>query len=804
MKDLLKLLFALCITLNPLAQLVAQINAGADVNVCMGETVTLNAVATGGFGTDSYSFEVYNYQPESYTGGIPVTFPGNQDDQIAGPFPIGFQFCFFNNYYSEFYIGTNGWVGFTNNASWTTYTSQAIPSTNAAVPKNCIMAPWQDWYPGSSTSPVVFYKITGTAPNRKLVVYWDQCPMFSCTTEYGTFQIVLNEQSSIVENHLTNKPNCTWAGGTATQGVHNSDGTVAFTATGRNSTAWTASNESTRFVPSGIKWYTNYPNGAIVGYGPDLTIAPTITTTYTAVVNMCGGQVFTDDVTVFVLPADDASFSYGTSTFCRSGFSGPPSASFPGGTYSAMPAGLNIDPATGDIDLASSTAGTYTVTHTTNGSCPDSESIVLTVVNSPSATFSYPSPVYCMAAANPLPVFPSGSSAGTFTSSPAGLVFTDALTGEINLSASAPGTYTITNTIPPWGACPQVSYSTSISLTFVSADFNYPLNAYCTTSENPVPVFSAGATAGNFSASPSGLVFVSALTGEINLAASAQGHYVVTNTIAASSSCPEVSHATNIEIVSISAVFGYPLSSYCSNLPNPLPQFPPGSSSGTYTATPSGLVFVNPGTGQINLSASAPGIYTVTNTIPPWAACPEVSYSTTVEILPAPPIAAIPQGPEILCQNPPDTEYVTSPLANTTSYNWTLTPQAAGVISGTGITAIVNWNNQFTGLANIVVRGNNSCGNGLASPPLIVDINAGPGLPARPTGPVLHCQGPGITDYSTSGSSGAATYEWQLIPSSAGALSINGPHASITWSASFSGLAQLSVRGINACGTSSW
>ncbi|NTW26291.1 MAG: T9SS type A sorting domain-containing protein, partial [Lentimicrobium sp.] len=42
------------------------------------------------------------------------------------------------------------------------------------------------------------------------------------------------------------------------------------------------------------------------------------------------------------------------------------------------------------------------------------------------------------------------------------------------------------------------------------------------------------------------------------------------------------------------------------------------------------------------------------------------------------------------------------------------------------------------------------------------------------------------------------------IPSSAGALSINGPHASITWSASFSGLAQLSVRGINACGTSSW
>jgi hypothetical protein len=140
------------------------------------------------------------------------------------------------------------------------------------------MAPWQDWYPGNGGSfepPYVFYYTTGVAPNRKLVVYWFQCPMFACLTTRGSFQIVLNEQNSIIENHLTNKPFCTWQGNAATQGVHNANGTVAFTATNRNCTSWTTSDESTRFVPSGVKWYVGgYPGGTIVGYGQVLVISP--------------------------------------------------------------------------------------------------------------------------------------------------------------------------------------------------------------------------------------------------------------------------------------------------------------------------------------------------------------------------------------------------------------------------------------------------------------------------------------------------------------------------------------------------
>lgn len=641
MDFLRKLAGAVCLNAFFLLPAIAQINAGPDLFVCQGTTVTLNAVASGGYGTDSYTFEVFPFQPEAYTGGTPVTFSGNQDDQIAGPFNLGFQFCFFNTYYNQFYIGSNGWVGFSYSSSWTTYTSQAIPSTSSAVPKNCIMAPWQDWHPGVSSSygpPYVFYKTVGTAPNRKLVVYWKSCPMYSCTTTYGTFQIVLNEQSSIIENHITNKPNCTsWAGGTATQGVHNSNGTIAFTATNRNSTQWTVTNESTRFVPSGIKWYTGgYPGGTIVGYGPELIVTPPVTTTYTAVVNLCGGLVYTDDVVVTIFPTDNAAFSYGSSTLCQSGNSGLPVTSFPGGSYTATPAGLQINPSTGNINLGASNTGTYTVTHITNGTCPDTASIVLSVVTSPSATFAYPLPAYCETAQNPLPVFP------------------------------------------------------------------------------------------------------------------------------------------------------------------------PGSTAGTFTATPTGLVFANQFTGEINLAASNPGTYSVTNTIPPNSVCPSVNYTTQIQIGSLPPTANTPVGPTDFCENPANTQYSTTPLGNTQTYTWTLLPAAAGTIQSNGPNALVNWSDQFNGPAGIKVSGGNACGEGESSPPLIIHISPLPKETGTPEGPESVCQGQGNAVYETSGSAFANNYDWELTPANAGSFLGNGQSISINWSATFNGTAQLRVRGVNDCGTSIW
>jgi len=199
------------------------------------------------------------------------------DDSQQGPFNIGFNFCFFGTTYTQFYIGSNGWISFSA-AQPTTFTSQTIPTGNGLVPKNCIMGPWQDWHPGLGGQ--IKYQTSGVAPCRKLTVSWVGVPMFSCTGNQGTFHIVIYESTNVIENHIQSKPACIqWQGGTAVQGIHNLAGTIGITVPGRNSTAWVTNNDSWRWTPSGpvvnpvLTWYqVGNPNP--IGTGPTITVTP--------------------------------------------------------------------------------------------------------------------------------------------------------------------------------------------------------------------------------------------------------------------------------------------------------------------------------------------------------------------------------------------------------------------------------------------------------------------------------------------------------------------------------------------------
>jgi gliding motility-associated-like protein len=211
----------------------------------------------------------------------PQTNTGNQlfmtDDSQQGPFNIGFNFCFFGTTYTQFYVGSNGWISFSGGQP-TTFTSQTIPTGNALVPKNCIMGPWQDWHPGLGGQ--IRYQTSGVAPCRKLTVSWIGVPMFSCTGNQGTFHIVIYESTNVIENYIQNKPACVqWQGGTSVEGIHNLAGTIGITVPGRNSTAWVANNDAWRWTPSGpvvtpvLTWYqVGNPNP--IGTGPTITVTP--------------------------------------------------------------------------------------------------------------------------------------------------------------------------------------------------------------------------------------------------------------------------------------------------------------------------------------------------------------------------------------------------------------------------------------------------------------------------------------------------------------------------------------------------
>jgi hypothetical protein len=201
----------------------------SDTTICEPGPVTLEILEAPSYGTESYTFQEVAYAAESYSG----TSVELSDDSYGGPYSIGFSFCFLGNEYTQFYIGSNGWLSFGGaGALSTTYTSATIPSTGAGVPKNCIMGPWQDWHPGLCDN-CIKYQTIGTAPNRKLVLSYDNVPMYSCTGTYGKFQIVLHETSNMIENHITDKNYCAWAGGTATQGVHSLSGTLGLYGSGQ-------------------------------------------------------------------------------------------------------------------------------------------------------------------------------------------------------------------------------------------------------------------------------------------------------------------------------------------------------------------------------------------------------------------------------------------------------------------------------------------------------------------------------------------------------------------------------------------
>ncbi len=174
----------------------------------------------------------------------------------------------------------------------------------------------------------------------------------------------------------------------------------------------------------------------------------------------CGTSA--DNMTLNIINVDDAGFSYSSGTFCATASNPSPTVNTPGGTFTSSPAGLVIDAGTGLVDLASSVPQSYTITYTTNGTCPNSSTVSFTITNGFDSEFSYAGP-FCQYSSNPLPVHTTGSD-GVYSSTPSGLIFTNTSTGEIDLSASSPGTYTVTNTIAASGGCAASTSSYTVQI----------------------------------------------------------------------------------------------------------------------------------------------------------------------------------------------------------------------------------------------------------------------------------------------------------------------------------------------------
>ena len=314
-------------------------------------------------------------------------------------------------------------------------------------------------------------------------------------------------------------------------------------------------------------------------------------------------------VTVTVNPMDSVAFSYSSQTYCQTGANPTPvNTGLAGGTYTAAPATLVINPVTGFVNVSASPLGTYTITYTTTGICPNTLSVLLTITTAPSAVFSYIPNVYCQGGSpNPQPTYGPGASGETFTATPAGLVFVSSSTGEVNLQLSTPGTYTVTNTILAAGGCAASSATTTIVINpeaTVSAGGN---GTVCSSGGYQLAgTFGGGATSATWTTSGTGSFNNPALTNAIYTPSAADiAAGIVTLTLTTNNPagpCPSVSDVLTLTINPAAVVDAGANATICSGTTYTL--------SGTFSGGASSLTWSTSGSGTFDNTSLPNATYT--------------------------------------------------------------------------------------------------------------------------------------------------------------------------------------------------
>ena len=326
-------------------------------------------------------------------------------------------------------------------------------------------------------------------------------------------------------------------------------------------------------------------------------------------------------------PCPSATISYPGSPYCsNAGTISVTISGTGGGTYISKP-GLSLNFYTGDIDPANSIPGTYTVIYTLDATagCPEfSTTATITINNAPNASISYPNPSYCTGSGN-ISVSLSGDQGGTFSSS-AGLSI-DINTGEINCSASSPGSYTVSYTVS--NSCGSYTASTDISIESTpDVSISYDNSPYCANA-GIVSVTLNGIGGGTYSSSPG--LSIDPTNGRIDVSASTPGTYTVYYVVS-SGNCSTTA-STTVTITEIpNATISYPASPYCANggMANVAIS---GTTGGVFSADPG--LSINSSTGAIDLAASAPGTYTVTYYIAS-SGCGDFTTTTDITVNAAP------------------------------------------------------------------------------------------------------------------------------------------------------------------------
>jgi len=626
-------------------------------------------------GTESYTVSSIAYAPPFPFSGGEGSVSITTDDRwspLINMTPNGsiqdFNFCFYGNVYNKLLLTDNGAITFSiagpggNGGRYTPDTgsgfafTQTIPNTpvGQALPYiNSIFGVLQDTWPARSPSDFsINYEVLGTYPCRafvfniyKLAAYGTQC-----TTQLQTNQVVLYEGSNIIDVYVESRTPCpSHNSGSGLIGIQGTLTGQALAAPGRNTGAWTATNEAWRFTPSGalsdvqFEWrkagafYSNSTNINVCV--DDVTLMEAV-----AVYAKCDPtlprETRTAEVTLIPVkiegqnPEDlEACIGSGTQFSLTDN-----DAVILAGV--ADPQNYTIQYFLTRPEAEVGTSGaitTYTPTVTTpifvridKGSCFEIRTFnLIPDVPLPDYTLDTQDNIatICSGVGTALEVTPINFAVAdaTYEWMLPDATISPETSNILTIPAGlAEATYTYTVKVTSDAGCETIkTFVLTVDNQIPVVEFNYPDATVCVGSANPVavPDLDPLSTAGTFSV-PSGspLVFANAATGEIDMTLTPPGTYRVTFEVAASTCNALTSDFFDITITPLAAPvtgFSYNNAVVCVNgtvVPT-LQQSTGFTQNGTFSVTPATGLIVDPTTGAVTINSSTvPGDYDVVYT----------------------------------------------------------------------------------------------------------------------------------------------------------------------------------------------
>jgi hypothetical protein len=244
----------------------------------------------------------------------------SEDDGVSEPITLQFPFTFGANVYTDIRVSSNGWLTFGTPSISNVNQNYINSASNATLLKPVLMPLWDDLK--CTTKPR--YITQGTAPNRIFKLEWHNIKWnYQNNGNAISFQVWLHEGSNKIEYYY-NQGTASLNSASATIGIYDVNGNYL-----------TLSNSGSSPTAQSASFTTNIAAKPASGQVYQFTPPPVIT-----------------------YPGN-AYIAIGKVAVTQSGATG--------GTYSATPPGLSLNSSTGEVNLAASAGGTFTIVYAVGG-----------------------------------------------------------------------------------------------------------------------------------------------------------------------------------------------------------------------------------------------------------------------------------------------------------------------------------------------------------------------------------------------------------------------------------------------------